>query len=230
MMEAYKKFITSVLDKNFKEKRQEEWAQFPFRGLVTKNKLEDQWYKGDSYDFQEDEASKDAQSTYIVVDSDDPCDLFRMGQEVAGSCQSIDGIPEINKCLLGYVMNPANRVYAIKNKETGAIIVRSLVRLMRDEQGKPVLFYEGTFPIECPKKYEKALMELGKKRAMEMNIPMICYEEELGLPVSRRFLSSFQSRVAPFEYAEYVPDNITGTFQFGGGHIYYDPKIGRLSR
>ena len=68
-----------------------------------------------------------------IVDSDDPCDLFLAGTEVEGSCQRINGEPRHNKCLLAYVLDGKNRIFAIKD-ETGRLKARAMMRLLWDGQ------------------------------------------------------------------------------------------------
>jgi hypothetical protein len=130
---------------------------------------------------------------YVAINGDNPCDLFRMGTEVAGSCQRVDGDPELNKGLLSYVMNPANRIFAIKDKATGVIIARCLARLMKDDSGNPALFIEESYPAGTH--FNEELMSLAKRQAERLNLPL--YKVGEGIK-----LTSFVGALNLNEYAD----------------------------
>lgn len=79
---------------------------------------------------------------WTVDDTDHWEDLLLCGTEVLGSCQNINGTPNLNKCLLNYIMDGKNRLVVLKDKE-GHIQARVVIRLLWDSVlNKPVLFRE----------------------------------------------------------------------------------------
>jgi len=142
-------------------------------------------------------------STYekwTIEDTDDLCDLFLCGTEVEGSCQSINGNSDLNKCLLGYVMDGKNRLLAIKDS-TGKIQARMIERLLWDEKNnKPVLFIERVYPAICEAAFAKALFQLAKERAKALGVPLASFdnvEEQTDEPID---LCSLSGEV--FEYTD----------------------------
>ena len=104
---------------------------FPLEELVAESLLESQTQSNDS-------------EKEIVVESEDPFDLLLCGTDVSGSCMRVDGSPELNKGLLGYIMDGKNRLIAVKNPQ-GKILSRSILRILWDGE-KVVLFLERLYP------------------------------------------------------------------------------------
>lgn len=67
-------------------------------------------------------------------------DILYCGSDVSDSCQRLDGRPDLNKGLLGYLRDGKIKLLAIKDPE-GNITDRALLKLLWDGQ-KPVLFLE----------------------------------------------------------------------------------------
>jgi len=108
----------------------------------------------------------------LVVDTDDWQDLFLCGTEVVGSCQRVDGLPSNNKCLLAYLLDGKNRMLAVKDPESGAILARSIFRLLIDSNNKLVLFQECIYPEKCSGRWQHALNDLAKRRALALGLPL----------------------------------------------------------
>jgi hypothetical protein len=137
---------------------------------------------------------------YVLVDSDDPCDLLLSGTEVEGSCQRINGDPELNKCLLAYLIDGKNRLLAIKD-EKGVIKARAILRLLWDEKNrKPVLFMERVYPHILHPKLLDALVQFAKVRASILNLQLTSIEVGAGKPYAS-VLQSLGSK-APYEYVD----------------------------
>jgi len=75
-------------------------------------------------------------------------DLFNCGTDVPGSCQRLDGDPELNKCLLDYCLDGKNKMFCIKDS-SGRIVVRCIARLLFDEEWI-ILFREENYPDILP--------------------------------------------------------------------------------
>ena len=138
---------------------------------------------------------KDVSAKYQIAFTDNYWDLFLCGTDVEGSCQRVDGTSNLNKCLLGYVMDGKIRLVAIKDS-TGKIVARSIIRLLIDKKtGSPVLFFERIYPQVLDTKFAEAL----KQKALELS-------RELGLPIYQTGtdaaeIVSLSSR-APWEYVD----------------------------
>lgn len=112
---------------------------------------------------------------FIVVNSDNPFDLFYCGS-IPGSCQDIKtGSPGDIQALLGYVMDGKNRVLMVKDPE-GKVVARCLIRLLWDGE-KPVLFMERFYPPPSIQKtdplFEKALNQAAIDIAKNLGIPLL---------------------------------------------------------
>lgn len=139
-----------------------------------------------------------------IVDTDDAEDLLLCGTEIAGSCQSVDGDLEVNKALMGYVVDGKYRMLAAKD-DGGQLVARRMLRLLCDEDGQPALLLEGLYAnvgVETGDQWDEALIDLAKKKATSMGCRLLSDGEDLtvdrDLPCT---LSSKDSR-APFEYVD----------------------------
>ncbi|MGL4348002.1 MAG: hypothetical protein ACRCSV_00885, partial [Chlamydiales bacterium] len=111
----------------------------------------------------------DIKKQLIAVDTDNMQDLFLCGTEIEGSCQRIDGNPNDTKGLIAYVLDGKNRLLAIKDRETGKLQARCLLRLLLDsETKKPVLFQERIYPHNS--KYSNQLNDLAKTKAEDLKL------------------------------------------------------------
>ncbi len=147
--------------------------------------------------------------TWSIVDSDDPLDLFLSGTEVGGSCQSVDDQPQLNKALMGYVMDGKHRILAVKDSR-GQILERFILRLLIDkETNKPVLFFERIYPATA--KYKSALLNFAKERAGELGVPLVSQETVTERKYGKR-LVSYASK-APYEYCDALDGIQTGKFE-----------------
>ena len=141
-------------------------------------------------------------SSLQVLITDDWQDLFLCGTEVLGSCQTIDGDTSLNKGLLGYCLDGKIQMVAVKDKESGKIRSRALLKLLiHSGGGKPALFLERIYPDPCPDEQLKALNQFAIQRARELGLDL--YTENRGLPLQgdRVSLQSLGCS-APFEYED----------------------------
>lgn len=74
------------------------------------------------------------------METDDPYDCLLSGTKIAGSCQRVDGSPNLNKALVGYLLNGETRLITVKDK-SGKIVARSVFCLLWDGT-KPILLQE----------------------------------------------------------------------------------------
>jgi len=107
-----------------------------------------------------------------LVDTDDWQDLFLCGTEVADSCQRIDAEIINSRCLLAYLIDGKNRLLAIKDPATGAILARSVFRMLLDATNSPVLVYDDIYPYKATLEVQQTLTDFAKRRAQEMGLPL----------------------------------------------------------
>jgi hypothetical protein len=109
---------------------------------------------------------------------------------VTGSCQRVDGDPELNKCLMGYVLDGKVRLLAVKNSH-GNILARSILKVLFDENQQPILLFEDVYGDE---RYEIALKDFALKKAKATGLRIIVGGVD-------QHLESF-GNVAPYEYED----------------------------
>lgn len=152
---------------------------------------------------------------WSVVDTDDSQDLLMCGTDVPGSCQRIDGVAKLNKCLLGYLLDGKNRLVAVKN-EKGVIVARAIMRLLWDQNNQvPVLFKERIYsqPNLDPKIFT-ALDQMFIERAETLGLSLVencrggLVEGSTPYPNP---LYSLNSK-APFEYVDATCGVTNGQF------------------
>jgi len=111
-----------------------------------------------------------------IVDTDHFWSLFMAGTDVEGSCQSVDGNPDLNKCLMAYVMDGKNRMLAIQNAD-GVTVARCILRLLWDSQNNvPVLFLEEIYPETIRRDLYEALVRFAIIRAQKLNVTLVTLE------------------------------------------------------
>ena len=131
-----------------------------------------------------------------VVITDDPIDLLLCGTDVMVSCQRLDGSPNQNKGLLGYLMDGKNRLLAIKEGK-GKIVARSILRLLWDGE-RPVLYRDRFYPDNIDSRHLKALNEAALELAKKLRIPLTSAAEGVSYGKTLHSLGSS----APYEYCD----------------------------
>jgi hypothetical protein len=126
-----------------------------------------------------------------IVDTEDAEDLFLCGTEVDGSCQRVDADTNLNKCLMGYVLDGKIRLIAVKD-DKGKIISRAIIKLLLTEDNKPALFFEKIYGGNA---YEKDLKSLAKAKAKSMGVSI--FESQPG-----GIILHSEGSPAPFEYED----------------------------
>lgn len=169
---------------------------------------------------------KQAPKTYELERfvSGDWQDLLLCGTEVSGSCQSVSATPDLNKGLIGYLIDGKNKVIVLKDKESGKIIARAVLRVMWDEsivnedktKGGPALFLDKPYPKPCPKELSQALNEGAISKAKAMGLRLYVGEERKGCEKSGGKIHSLKGP-APFEYADGALYLYDGTEEHVGG-------------
>lgn len=135
----------------------------------------------------------------VVSESDDPIDLLLCGTEVI-SCQDVNGNPETNKGLLGYIMDGKNRLLVIKDSD-GKIMARCLLRLLLNDAQQPVLFRGFFYPDVIPVEYQKAFNQMVHQKADSLGVPVAYLNRD---SQGKPYPGSLQSLggPAPWEYCD----------------------------
>lgn len=159
----------------------------------------------------------DGKKPLVVVDTDDPQDLFLCGTEVDGSCQRIDGDSNVNKGLIAYILDGKNRLVAVKDKESGKIQSRCLLRLLLDEKTRePVLFQDRIYPDSSP--YTDELNDIAKTKAQDLQVTLYSCNNASSQD-GRRALTSLGNSLA-YEYVDAAAGNINnGRFTISANKI-----------
>lgn len=107
-----------------------------------------------------------------VAITDNYWDLFLIGTDVRGSCQSVTSA-KTNHCLLGYVMDGKNLAVVVRGTDGESIAARRMLRVELDsETGTPVLFLERLYSNFGNKAIDDAIHEMAKAVATELNLPL----------------------------------------------------------
>lgn len=120
------------------------------------------------------------------------------------SCLEVSGHAGYNKCLLANCLDGKNKAVVVKNAE-GKIIGRAIIRILIDENQRPVMHLEKPYTaIEDPVLY-KLLQEGAKRKAKEMGLQLVASEYNYPIiktnPVYPSIVQSLEGPV-PFEYVD----------------------------
>jgi hypothetical protein len=136
---------------------------------------------------------------FELMEIDDPCDLFLIGTEIRGSCQSVFADPQKNQALTSYLMN--GEIKAIGIKQNGKIVARVLMRLMWDEKNKcPVLLQEQLFANAMNETLAEAIYAFTKEKARSMRIPLVSQNIETEVRYKEKV--NFLGGMAPVGYSD----------------------------
>jgi hypothetical protein len=133
-------------------------------------------------------------TSLTLIDTDAPNQLLLCGTDIPGSCQDIDGPPELAKALLGYIMNGQTRLLAVVD-EKGRIVARSMIRLLLDDQGNPVLFQEKLYGDS---EYQQSIEELALAKSAQMNLPLMIAAPQGSSGTPLKSIGG----LAPYEYSD----------------------------
>ncbi|MFI0478954.1 MAG: hypothetical protein ACH349_07610, partial [Candidatus Rhabdochlamydia sp.] len=173
--------------------------------------------------FSSERNSVKGQPKYSICDSDDPCDILLMGDEINGSCQHLDGDPSFNAGLLGPLLDGKYRIIAVKD-ETGKMVARCLLKILWDEKGQtPVLFQERLY-INQPNNrtyHSELLDEMCRQKAQAMGLPLLKDASDR-LNLYSNPISSLGGR-SPVEYVDALYGITGNTYAIRDSKILWAP-------
>jgi hypothetical protein len=116
------------------------------------------------------------------VFTDDHQQFMRMGSDVEGSCQRIDGNPKLNLGLIGTILDAKSRLCLIED-EDGLILGRAILRLMSIEgQDRNCLLMEPIYPPLLSDELSAALTNWATQCATDLGLDMAALTKDDSLP------------------------------------------------
>ena len=161
-----------------------------------------------------DSSDPSEQETYKVIDSDEPNDFLLMGTEVLNSCQNVNGSASLNVGVLGYALDGKHRL-ALVCDPSGKIVARSVLRLLIDAHGKPVIFQERMYVADANPEYLTLLRKMALKKAKDLGVPLVVsptdFEKEQAKPYPCALKA--KDKPVPFEYVDALSGLQSGPYQ-----------------
>lgn len=173
----------------------------------------------------------DNQDRYQVIETDDPNHILLMGTEVYGSSLNVDASPSFTKVLLGNWLDGKNRLCLVCN-EHGTIVARTLLRILIDTQGRPVLYMSDYYTVadaednHFKSKYLALLTSIAKKKAIYLGIPLV---NTYILPQAEKLIDypyrlQAKEKPVPYEYVANLQSQQPGPYEIRGCYTLYDPN------
>jgi len=216
LMPLLGKFANAVLGKTFPQIRYDLTESVHLRTLFSENpELLNKWQTALPFETQ------DSSLPFTIEDTDAWEDLVLMGTEVDGSCQSIRDNPTLNQCLLAAFLDGKVRLMVAREKGTGKIIGRVILRVLQDDNGKPVLFVDTLYTRNGVNSelIRQNILEGCKQKAQSMGIAMALSVKDYDGLATHKYPGALNSLGGPAPY-EYV-DALNGRQQNG---IYSIPE------
>jgi hypothetical protein len=144
--------------------------------------------------------------SFTIEDTDAWEDFVLMGTEVDKSCQNIHRDPINNKCLLSSFLDGKIRLMVAREKSSGKIIGRVILRILLDENKKPVLFMEKLYTRNGVNEelISQHIIEGCKQKAQSMGIALTASVIDYYELSANKYPSALESLggPAPYEYVD----------------------------
>ncbi|MBS0627843.1 MAG: hypothetical protein JSS09_06490, partial [Verrucomicrobia bacterium] len=155
-------------------------------------------------------------SNLMISETDDPCDLLLIGTEIQGSCQRVDGTPNLNRGLVGYLLNGDVKAIVIKNK-AGQMVARAIMR--RGLIGEaPVILLERIYNNLRNSAIEKEIVNWAIRKAKRGGLSLVSKEIGFGAPC--KLLEILKGR-APFVYSDAARGILSESCEISDCHFLY---------
>jgi hypothetical protein len=203
--------------------------------IVFKDRPEllDKWKAGGKKNFQAKNLFNENKE-FVITHTKNPFDMFLIGTET-NSCQDINGSANLNKCLMGYCLNPSTHAIMIKDMEDDSIVARAIFRMLWDEKKKqPVLLLEPVYLNDfAPLGYEEYIKNYAIERAKDMHVSLVCPKGWSPGEINNNEcqLVSYDSGKAPFEYIDSGNGVVSGKVKIRVDirDFIYQPEMERIS-
>ncbi|MEX1013263.1 MAG: hypothetical protein WDZ27_06175, partial [Waddliaceae bacterium] len=168
------------------------------------------------------EGEKQASASNLsLIDTDDPFYLLTAG-EVGGSCQRLDGGPDLNQCLTGYLIDGKNRMIALVDDQKN-LKARSFVRLLLDKNNNPILFLERAYPGNMSAENRDMIIQGAIEKAKQLGVPLL--SSQMGRGEGYRGVIQSTGSYAPYEYADAGAGVTEGVWSVRDSYILWKPDI-----
>lgn len=171
-------------------------------------------------------ADNKAFGDYVIVKSDDPYVLFRIGTVAGGSCQRVTGDPAKNKCLLSYPFDGKNQ--AVLAEKEGDIEARAILRFFYACSGKPkrevhspILYLEPMYPGSTDKKLRLAMTLSAVETAKKLGVFLVRHKTDEASNGSFKYDLRTINGPMPYEYFDGLPQKVKDNDKPGMQSICY---------
>ena len=169
-------------------------------------------------------SGKPKAEAYEVIDTDDPNHFLLMGTEVLNSCQEVKGSASMNVGLLGYALDGKHRLALVCDPE-GKILARSVLRLLLDAKGKPVIFQEKIYVADANPAYPQLLKQMALKKANLLGIPLVVSPADFEEEHANKYPQPIHAKAkpVPYEYVDALGGLQSGPYTIREGSAYQPP-------
>jgi hypothetical protein len=212
LMPLLGKFISAVLDGTFPKIRYSFADNIHLAAVFSGN---EELLKAWQTPFPAAKLDPQSSESFTIEDTDDWEDFVLMGTEVDNSCQNILGIPTLNKCLLASFLDGKIRLMVAREKSSGKIVGRVVLRIHPDANNNSVLFVEKLYTRKGVNEelLRQNILEGCQQKAQSMGIALtacVSGYSDLNAP---KYPGALQALGGPAPY-EYV--DTRGGLQKGG--------------
>jgi hypothetical protein len=128
----------------------------------------------------------------------------------------------MNVGLLGYALDGKHRLALVCDPD-GKILARSVLRLLLDAEGKPVIFQERMYVADANPVYPKLLRQIALKKAGLLGVPLVVSSADFEKEQAEEYPLSIQAKAkpVPFEYVDALGGLHSGPYTIGKAlHIH----------
>lgn len=148
-------------------------------------------------------------------------DLLLIGSDVNGSCMRVNGQPEHNQCLTGYMLNGKDFPIVVRKPGSQRIVARRFLRIEIDkERQKPALFLERLYSNYSADEIDAGIIEMAKRVADHLQLPL--YTKSLEGKETDVTLLSLDSAASNC-YSDALHRETDGTYEVKRPKLLYDP-------
>lgn len=171
-----KKLLLSIINGDYENERHREDMNIHLKKIFTARPgLKEKWMKAPKFKLNELISSANQFSHYEISDTNNPCDILLLGNEL-NSCMALNRRIQCVKGLLAFAMDGKIHSIIIKNNE-GKICAETQLYLMWDEINQKPVLYLGLINYQRTPPFLKGIQAYAKKRAEELELDLVtCYD------------------------------------------------------
>jgi hypothetical protein len=160
-----------------------------------------------------------------LINTDHFCHMLLSGTDVFGSCQNVNGNPNLNKHLMATVLSGHIRQLAIIDQETQEIVSRALLKLMIDRTShRPVLFLERVYPDFGTIEHYNMLVQLAIVTAQNLGCSLTSKSATIESKPYNNGISTVAVRVSEYSDALRGPQTAGYTISDATCLYHHEPK------